>query len=358
MNKFFLILAAIAATEAKPKGLVRANLDQANGELRGLMKKSSNDDVFKEAPSCSSGKGKGGKGGKGGCKTPTIVVCEGLITDEVTLAADLACYGAITALTVDGPEAVLDCDGNMIFREGTPYLSDGSIGILLMNGAKAINCLVKGFTDGVYMDGGDNTLEDSILFLNQDGVQTSGDGCMTIENVQSISNAQDGIVPTNTGTLVVKGSSSIGNGSDGIFSQVSGPGTLLLALEDILLASNDDDGFNNDAYSAVTTQVFGSSKIIDNGDEGIELEAGTVTFVDEATIINNDADGIDLQGGIATFDVGSSVSVCDNRGQDLDGAAFTDLSAGGLVCDVLQNNVVGINCVDCPVDETAAACLV
>ena len=77
-------------------------------------------------------------------------------------------HGAdITAITMIGPDAVLDCAGNMIFNGATTDPSSGSYGILLVNGATAMNCVVEGFGDGVYMDGGNNVLKDSKVFGNE-----------------------------------------------------------------------------------------------------------------------------------------------------------------------------------------------
>jgi hypothetical protein len=60
------------------------------------------------------------------------------------------------------------------------------------------------------MDNGDNVLLASNIFKSFDnGVSTSGDGCMTIQDVTVSSGEDDGYFVTHTGSLVFKNSQAL-----------------------------------------------------------------------------------------------------------------------------------------------------
>ena len=349
-------------------------------------KKSSSSTLLPEIPSCpieddtsKSAKGRGGgRGNNGGkssssngkgssqeeentCNDPTTVVCGGTYTGQVTLEASLQCPGDdITAITMVGPNAVLDCAGNMIFNGATTEPSSGSFGILLVNGATAMNCLVEGFGDGVYMNGGNNVLKDSKVFGNADGIEMIGTGCMTIENVEAFANTDDGIdVDDPSGTLIISNFKALANGGNGIEEGTTG--NLLMVLIDSMLSSNEQDGMQNGASTgSVEVELYGTNTFSGNGESGIENRLDLTTNFGTLNVFNNGDAGVSVSGtSTFVFAEGSINSVCNNAPADLESncvdCIFVDLTGGTVVCGTQDGPAV--NCVPtCPADETAASC--
>ena len=87
---------------------------------------------------------------------------------------------------MDGPEAEIDCNGKRLSQEANPTsYFDGpyNSGICLINGAKATNCIVQKFADGIDVtDGGE--VVNSNLSSNQIGISAgfNRDSTLTIDN--------------------------------------------------------------------------------------------------------------------------------------------------------------------------------
>jgi hypothetical protein len=88
--------------------------------------------------------------------TPTTLCGEIFTNQKVVLTDNLDCGGPrppgqfidSCAVTLDGPKAEIDCNGNTLSQEATsPFYTDGpyNSGICLNNGATAINCNVQQF---------------------------------------------------------------------------------------------------------------------------------------------------------------------------------------------------------------------
>mmetsp|Transcript_11950 Transcript_11950/g.19183 ORF Transcript_11950/g.19183 Transcript_11950/m.19183 type:complete len:339 (-) Transcript_11950:93-1109(-) len=120
-----------------------------------------------------------------------------------------------------GPGAVLDCMKNTIMSSGQIAVpedpADGSIGIFLENGARAINCNVAGFYTGVYMQDGNNILENSKVGGAASNIYTAGRGCMVVDNVES-TNGLNGLAITHDGTMQVYNSRFSANEGPGILT--------------------------------------------------------------------------------------------------------------------------------------------
>jgi hypothetical protein len=323
------------------------------------------------------GKMDGGKMDGSACASPAVagtLMCGYAFTGAVSLTSPLECTTA-TALTLDGADAVLDCGGNLIFADA---IVSGSIGILLQNGATAINCMVSGFETGVSMDGGDNTLQDSTIFDNGIGVVTSGDsgdGSMTIQGVVAFANdnngasdAGDGVRVGSSGAISIVDLESMDNFNDGLSFYVPTGTKLDASVEGLNLLSAGEDNLEVAAEEstesgaggagAITLTFMGENKITEantmglrlagpegiynlggvldisgNGDRGIILTAGTVIFPPDsvATVCNNEAatsgtpTDIDLDVGEAINQSGQCTPlVCGN---------VDDNIGSGLVCE-------------------------
>lgn len=122
----------------------------------------------------SSGKGKGKKGhmngkhGKHGkqekiqneesCSETLVVAAGSNITTSVTLTETLLCGGVDPCLNVTGPDAVLDCAGNIISSkdELIDFRDPTSTGVVLSDGATVRNCRIMQFDTAILVGDGDN----------------------------------------------------------------------------------------------------------------------------------------------------------------------------------------------------------
>ena len=122
----------------------------------------------------------------------TLTACgESFTNQKVVLTEDLDCGPCIgdqedCAVTLDGPEAEIDCNGNTLSQEATgPSYNDGpyKVGICLNNGAKARNCIVQQFFNGIRVTDGAEVVE-SNLRSNTSGIvaRFTKDSTLTIDN--------------------------------------------------------------------------------------------------------------------------------------------------------------------------------
>jgi hypothetical protein len=123
----------------------------------------------------------------------TVTGCGEIFTNQkVVLADNLECGSLVggqqdCAVTLNGPEAEIDCNGNTLSQEATPQANynDGPFlyGICLNNGATAINCNVQKFFGGIEVtDGGE--VRSSFLTSNNIGIVAlfTKDSTLTIED--------------------------------------------------------------------------------------------------------------------------------------------------------------------------------
>lgn len=129
--------------------------------------------------------------GKAG-KTPPPVVCGSTVqcgqtfTGEVKLTEDLYCPQTTSgncAITLEGEDAVLDCNQYMIDGDG---FSPGN-GICLRNSASAINCYVQNFLVGIYVENGGEVNECEVMF-NIFGIKVENEASSTTKIKMKISN--------------------------------------------------------------------------------------------------------------------------------------------------------------------------
>lgn len=328
------------------------------------------------------GKMNGGKMDGSACASPAVagtVMCGEAFTGAVSLTSPLECF-YWNALTLTGPDAVLDCGGNLIF---TDSIVAGSIGILLQDGATAINCMVSGFETGVSMVGGANTLQDSTIFDNGDGVITSGDsgdGSMTIQGVVAFGNnngdvtsAGDGVQVGSSGAISIVDLESMDNYSDGLSFYVPTGTTLDASVEGLNLLSAGSDNLEVAAVDsggaeagAITLTFMGENRITEANIYGLRLAGpgGTYILGGVLDISGNGNSGIRLVDGTAIFPPDSVATVCNNEAAtsqdpidiDLEGGAVINQSGQctPLVCGIVDDDIgSGLVCEqDCPLEGT------
>jgi hypothetical protein len=125
--------------------------------------------------------------------TSVVQLCgESFTNQKVVLSNNLDCGSRdggvqeLCAVTLDGPGAEIDCQGNTLSQEATtPFYADGPYenGICLKNGATAINCNVQKFFDGIRVtEGGE--VRSSFLTSNLRGIVAffTKDSTLTIED--------------------------------------------------------------------------------------------------------------------------------------------------------------------------------
>ncbi len=183
--------------------------------------------------------------------------------------------------------------------------------------------------------------------VNTDGIFIpSGSDQTTIEclTVQNYSDG-DGVYSDSNANIIhhVEAKDNGDNILDGNGIQIDGERNLVLKC---IASRNHDDGFDADDGS---NNYFIESRAIENGNDG--FEAGDFDLLLCNKIINNGDDGIDLDGdGALVFDN----AVCENEGRGIDGIDQGSVIYGNDVCgngtgieldsNDTNNNVIN-NCV-------------
>jgi len=220
------------------------------------------------------------------------VTCGDVFTGFVKLTSNLVCdRGARTAdgdpydgrsvqaITLDGPGSLLDCDGNTIMMPVATFQGgeEESAGIVLKNGAKAINCNVVGFATGVLMENGNNVLKNSMVGGSQNNIRTMGsNSCMVLDGVEStgaISNS--GLQVQHEGTMLIFDSTFTGNAGDGVFSGSAEIGSdldLCFSADNADASGNVENGFN---LIQIKTRDIKRSRANFNGKFGLLVVDGT-----------------------------------------------------------------------------------
>ena len=100
--------------------------------------------------------------------------CGDRVTASTTLGGDL---NNCPARGLELRSGVLDCAGHQIAGPGDRLVAEG-IALVSAVGAQVLNCDVRNFGIGVYIDGGsDNVISHNNIFSNQIGVRI-GDGAV------------------------------------------------------------------------------------------------------------------------------------------------------------------------------------
>ena len=124
----------------------------------------------------------------------SLTGCGESFTDQkVVLSDNLDCGSLVgdqqlCAVTLDGPDAEINCDGYMLSQEANSdaLYDDGPFfdGICLSNGAKARNCNVQQFVSGIDVTDGGEVVKSNLSFFNNIGIRAlfSEDATLTIED--------------------------------------------------------------------------------------------------------------------------------------------------------------------------------
>ena len=264
--------------------------------------------------------------------TSEDIQCGGMAyTESVTLTGDLVCDGSTTSnfITMDGPDAILDCNGYKIIGSTVPQLGRA---VLLTNGASAINCPISNVGQAISIE---------------------GDGCSTVMNVDIAFTRLDSIRVTNSGTTVLDSIVIRSSSGDGIDVE-GGDGTGLVIMSDITISGVAQDGLCFFA-GAATVGLYGDISIERAEDDGISFDGSNfaVTAYCSLTLFDN-GEGIafdSINAGSFTFASDSITTSCFNRGRDIEGTfagtgGFVTVSGANVQCD----NVAGAGSFDCNED--------
>jgi hypothetical protein len=280
----------------------------------------------------------------------TALMCGDVITTSVTLQGSLACRDstsdAFFALAVVGADAVLDCQGNLIYNPDPP---SNNVGILVRDGGTVKNCHVSGFFHGIFMNGGDAFISDSQAFSNNgSGMQTRDDGedrDVNIQNALSFSNELAGFLFEHSGSVIMNGLQTFGN-TVGLFiigpEEVGrgliveskdfvalrnkfygvrvAPGNLVFFNGFTSISKNGSQGLRSSGADELgtTIRMAGTVEITDNREQGVVLMGNTtISFDDTGDTDGNGVHGIfTSQSSEEDPRMGDNIYICNN-GVDL-----------------------------------------
>mmetsp|Transcript_28022 Transcript_28022/g.46373 ORF Transcript_28022/g.46373 Transcript_28022/m.46373 type:complete len:537 (-) Transcript_28022:493-2103(-) len=256
------------------------------------------------------------------------ITCGAEITEFTKLTSDLICIDPgntndpSSGLVLSGPNAVLDCAKFSIV--GPVQDNSASIGLHLQNGATAMNCNIEGFYHAVKMENGDNIFKDSrVVGSTNDNIRTEGeDGCMVIDNVETIYSAFDGIEAQHDGVINIYNVKAIGNiGGDGVDILR----TECANLENIEASGNyEDDGIDVRHNGILNIK---NAKLFRNEDDGIDIDSSVnCANLENIEAFQNEKEGIQARSNIVNI---INVKVFENR----DGMELLSL----IECASLEN---------------------
>ena len=248
--------------------------------------------------------------------TSANIQCGMTYTESVTLTGDLLCNGFATPtfITMDGADAILDCNGYKIFGStDTPR----GVAVSLTGGASVINCPIGNV---------------------ERGIEISGDGsaCSTVMNVDVAFISDDAIAVRNSGTTVLDSIVIDSSDNDGI--EVGGSPTGLVIMSDITISGVGRDGICL-LTNVPRVELYGDIFIEKAGSDGIAFDGSNnqVTAYCSLTLFDNE-DGISFDGrsGRFIFESESITTSCFNTGRDIDGTGpgfFDRVSGANVQCD-------------------------
>ena len=292
-----------------------------------------------------------------------LVSCNSTFQDTaVTLTGDLYCKGDdffvggidLPFITMDGPDAILDCAGHRIFSTTTDPVA--GVGVQVRNGASVINCKIGNV---------------------QNAVAIEGDGCSTVMNVQVSFTNDDAIQVKSTGTAVLSKLliESVNSNGIVILDPEITTGELLVIMSDITVSGTYNNGIelSRSAPNGTKVELYGEITVEKSDDNSfvIQDDGFEVTANCKLSVLGGDEDGIRIRPEFSnfTFARGSSTTSCFNFGDDLDGTARQDESGGfnkeegaTLQCDIIVDSGVFDNecdepCVIVPESSTVGIAL-
>eukprot|EP00985_Skeletonema_marinoi_P016618 scaffold8976_cov173-Skeletonema_marinoi.AAC.2 len=216
--------------------------------------------------------------GKAG-KTPPPVVCGSTVqcgqtfTGEVKLTEDLYCPQTTSgncAITLEGEDAVLDCNQYMI--DGDDNSPGNGNGICLRNSASAINCYVQKFLLGIYVENGGEVNDCEVMFNDAQGIrivnEASSTTKMKISNTYIHDNGRTGISFVGTGESPESSETSIE--VNNVKSNHNGEGMSIFGKNvKLQVQVTDSETSNNDNSGIVILKLARSDAAVDLELDGI-----------------------------------------------------------------------------------------
>eukprot|EP00984_Skeletonema_dohrnii_P011136 scaffold4428_cov77-Skeletonema_dohrnii-CCMP3373.AAC.3 len=323
--------------------------------------------------------------GKAGKAPPpvcgSIVQCGGeAYTGEVKLTEDLSCPTTTSgdcAITLDGEDAVLDCNKYMIHGKRVDDSSLG-IGICIRNGASANNCHVQKFRIGIYVENGGEVNDCEVMFNDEQGISIANEAPSTtkmkISNTYIHDNGSTGISfiggresPESSETSIeVNNVKSNHNGGTGM--RFSGQNVKLeVKVTDSETSNNDNYGIfiigvPKISIAAVDVELDGINSRY-NGDHGLFVSkfntaGGEVKVKGDVNLYKNGLSGFFVNS--ANVDVvverRGALNSCGNLASgsfdaDIRSSGLATFSGNGYTCDSTStspNPPDIITCDPCP----------
>ena len=247
--------------------------------------------------------------------TSANIQCGMTYTESVTLTEDLFCDGSFSAtntfITMDGADAILDCNGYKIFGSTVTPLGTA---VLLTGGASAINCPIGNVDRGIDIRGvGCSTVMNvDIAFTDDDAIRVRNSGTTVLDSIVIDSSNQNGIEVAANGLVIMSDITISGVGQDGICLLSSAPRVQLYG--DIFIEKAGKDGIAFDSSLSGNYQVtaYCSLTLFDNG-AGISFDkSGSFTFESESITMSCFNTGSDIVGTLGGFfRVGGANVQCD-----------------------------------------------
>mmetsp|Transcript_27283 Transcript_27283/g.39988 ORF Transcript_27283/g.39988 Transcript_27283/m.39988 type:complete len:341 (+) Transcript_27283:71-1093(+) len=296
----------------------------------------------------------------------STVQCGGeAYTGEVKLTEDLNCpsgdyASGDCAITLNGKQAVLDCNKYMINNN----LGASDNGICILNGATAINCHVQKFGIGIYVQNGGEVKDCEVMFNEGNGVliknEASSTTKMKISNTNVHDNGDSGISFYGSGenpessetSIEVNNVKSNHNGANGM-SFAGSNVKLEVQVKDSETSNNSESGIYISTFEAATDVELDGFISRYNGDQGLfvsPLIVGgdvKVQVKGDVNLYKNENSGFLVGDVDVVVERRGALNSCGNLDIDINGVGT--FSGNGYTCNSTSPNLSDIiTCSTCP----------
>jgi len=305
----------------------------------------------------------------------STVQCGGeAYTGEVKLTEDLNCpsgdyASGDCAITLNGKQAVLDCNKYMINNN----LGASDNGICILNGATAINCHVQKFGIGIYVQNGGEVKDCEVMFNEGNGVliknEASSTTKMKISNTYIHDNGSTGINFFGDGASPESSETSIGinnvksNQNEGNGMYFGGENVKLeVKVTDSETSNNSESGIYISTFEAATDVELDGFISRYNGDHGLRVSSydtagGEVKVKGDVNLYKNGKSGFSVSNAVdvvverrgALNSCGNLASGSSDVDADIRSSSLATFSGNGYTCNSTSPNLSDIiTCSTCP----------
>jgi hypothetical protein len=243
---------------------------------------------------CSKGQTIGAALQRGDARKPLTILVRGTCNEYVQIVRDdVTLKGAAPGGAVDGPGTAapaVQIQANRVFLEDL-LVTGGGNGVLLGGPFLAFmtNVVVDSPASGsaaLVRAGGDLNISGGVLTHANNGLQLGrGGSARLFGNAEIRENAGSGVYAGGNSTLVLAaGTKILDNGQSGVQLEDGSQGSII--------GSEISGNRNGILVSASEANVSGGSIISNNRENGVLAQSGATGFVTGNTIMNNDTNGV------------------------------------------------------------------